>query len=80
MADFRLRVNAAGANGLLFGNPKQFLVQLAAVAITGVYSFVVTFGLLKAVDATVGLRVPEQDERIGLDLTLHREAAYTLIE
>jgi ammonium transporter, Amt family len=73
-------VNAGGADGLFYGNPKQFAIQLAAVAVTLVYSFVVTLVLLKIVDATLGLRVSEHEERVGLDLTQHREAAYTMLE
>jgi len=73
-------VNSAGNNGLFYGNPAQLLIQLKAVLVTVVYSFVVTFILLKIVDVIFGLRVSEQDERIGLDLTQHREAGYTLLE
>ena len=42
--------------------------------------FNVSFVLLKIVDKTLGLKVSEQDERIGLDLTQHRESGYTLLE
>ena len=73
-------VNPAGADGLLHGNPGQFLIQFKAVAITVVYSFVGSYLLLKLVDVLVGLRVTEENERIGLDLTEHREVAYTLID
>ncbi|MBI4550478.1 MAG: ammonium transporter [Candidatus Omnitrophica bacterium] len=73
-------VNPAGADGLFYGNPGLFLIQLKAVAITAVYSFVVTFVLLKLTDLVMGLRVSEQDEKIGLDLTQHREAGYTVLE
>ena len=73
-------VNSAGADGLFYGNPGQFLIQAKAVLVTLVYSFVVTFVLLKVIDAVMGLRVSEQDETIGLDLTQHREAGYTIIE
>ena len=73
-------VNPAGADGLFYGNPGLVWVQTKAVLITGVYSFVLSVVLLKLVDVLVGLRVSEQDERIGLDLTQHREAAYTLID
>jgi ammonia channel protein AmtB len=45
-----------------------------------VYSFVVGFALLKLVDAFMKLRVGEHEERVGLDLTMHREAAYTVID
>ena len=44
------------------------------------FSFVVSFILLKVVDLLVGLRVSEHEERVGLDLTQHKEAAYTVIE
>jgi len=73
-------INSAGANGLFYGNPGLFWIQVKAVLITAVYSFVVTFILLKLVDAIFGLRVSVQDERLGLDLTQHRESAYTLME
>ena len=73
-------VNAAGANGLFYGHPAQLLIQLKATLITAVYSFVATLGLLKLVDAVVGLRASEEEERIGLDLTQHREAAYTVLD
>jgi len=73
-------VNAAGADGFFFGNPAQLLVQLKAVVVTVVYSFVVTMVLLKLVDVVIGLRVSEHEERVGLDLTQHREAGYTVLE
>ncbi|MFZ5801604.1 MAG: ammonium transporter [Candidatus Omnitrophota bacterium] len=73
-------VNPAGADGLFYGNPGLFMVQLKAVLITIVYSFTVSVVLLKLVDGVLKLRVSEQDERIGLDLTQHREAAYTLLD
>ncbi len=73
-------VNAAGADGLFYGNPGQLLIQLKAVAIIAAYSLVVSVALMKLVDRVVGLRAREQDERIGLDLTDHREAAYTMLE
>jgi Amt family ammonium transporter len=73
-------VNSAGANGLFYGNPAQFMIQLKAVAITVVYSGVVSFVLLKLVDRIIGLRATEQSERIGLDLTDHRETGYTMLD
>jgi ammonium transporter, Amt family len=73
-------VNPAGADGLFYGNPAQFLIQAKAVACTVIYSFVASVVLLKFVDAIVGLRVTEENERIGLDLTEHSEAAYTLLD
>jgi len=73
-------VNSAGNNGLFYGNPAQFLIQFKAVAVTAVYSFVMTFAILKILNAVMGVRASEQDERIGLDLTQHREAGYTVLE
>jgi Amt family ammonium transporter len=73
-------VNDAGADGLFYGNAAQFMIQLKAVAITAVYSLVVSYGLLKLIDKVVGLRVSDEEERIGLDLTQHREAAYTMLD
>jgi len=73
-------VNAAGADGLFFGNPKQFLVQLLAVGVTIVYTAVSTFVIYKLVDLFIGIRVSGKEEAMGLDLTQHRERAYTVLE
>lgn len=73
-------VNSAGADGLFFGNPKQFLIQLATVGITIVYTAVVTFIIYKLVDLFIGMRVDERTEAMGLDLTQHHERAYTVLE
>ena len=73
-------VNAAGADGLFFGNPKQLLIQGAAVLVTIVYTGVVTFLIYKLVDIFVGVRVNEKEELMGLDLTQHHERAYTVLE
>ncbi len=71
-------VNAAGADGLLYGNPRQLLVQIVAVAASLAFSFVMTLVILKALDLTVGLRVNEQEEVLGLDVSQHGEVAYQL--
>ena len=73
-------VNSAGADGLFYGNPSLFLIQLKAALITLVYSLVVSYLLFVLVDKILGLRVNESDERIGLDLTQHRETGYTMLE
>ena len=70
-------VTAGGASGLIYGNVMQFLVQLAAVGITMAYSFGVTFLLLKIMDLTMGIRVEEKAEYVGLDLAEHGEKPYT---
>jgi Amt family ammonium transporter len=65
-----------GASGLLAGNPSQLFVQTVAVIIVWVYSFVATFGIAKAVDAAMGLRVGNDEEAVGLDISQHGEGAY----
>lgn len=70
-------INAAGADGLLYGNPKQLLIQAAAVGIVAVYSFAATWIIAKAVDATIGLRVADKEEEVGLDISQHAETAYS---
>lgn len=70
-------INSAGNNGLLFGNPGQFLTQLLAVVVSIVYAFVVTFILFKLL-TPMGLRVPREDEEMGLDLAVHGEEGYRL--
>jgi len=69
-----------GTAGVLEGNGGQLLIQCKAVLYTLIYSGIVSFVLLKAVDLVVGLRIAEQAERVGLDLSDHAEAAYTLVD
>ncbi len=69
-------VNSGGANGVLAGNPRQFLVQCLAVAVVWIYSAVMTFAVLKVVTWIVPLRVSARDEAIGLDASQHAERAY----
>ena len=71
-------VNSAGADGLFYGNPGQFLIQVIAVVVTMVFSFVVSYILFKILDATMGLRVTPEDEVAGLDITEHQETGYSL--
>ncbi|MFA5338466.1 MAG: ammonia channel protein, partial [Candidatus Omnitrophota bacterium] len=73
-------VNPLGADGLFFGNPKQLLIQLIAVVVTILFSAVGTLVIYKVVDILLGMRVNEKEELIGLDLTQHRERAYTVLE
>ena len=65
-----------GAAGLLAGNSHQLLIQLLAAAVTWAYSFAVTFGLARIIDALMGLRVKEEEEAVGLDISQHGEGAY----
>jgi Amt family ammonium transporter len=70
--------NAAGADGLFAHNPRFLGIQLLAVAVTVAYTVLVTWGLLKALELTVGLRVKPDVEREGLDVNLHGEAGYAI--
>jgi len=71
-------INAAGADGLFFGNPRQLLVQLMSIATVAVFSFVVSLVLLKIIDWTIGLKVTDEEELMGLDLSQHEETGYQL--
>jgi Amt family ammonium transporter len=70
-------INAAGANGLLSGNPRQLAIQAGSVALVAVYSFVASLALFKIIDAVMGLRVNKDEETEGLDISQHGEAGYT---
>ena len=69
-------VNPAGPNGLLFGNPMQFAIQALGVAVAAVIGFAGTVVIMKLIDRTIGLKVKEEEEDIGLDITQHAERAY----
>lgn len=70
-------INSSGANGLLFGGGLSVLgIQAIAAGATIAYSFVASLVLLKLVDLTVGLRVSEEEEETGLDLSQHSEVGY----
>ncbi|MGA2573215.1 MAG: ammonium transporter [Candidatus Methanomethylicaceae archaeon] len=63
-------------SGLLYGNIAQFGAQLLAASVAVVYAFTVTFVLAKVVDRFLGLRVTEEEEYVGLDISQHGERAY----
>ncbi len=67
-------------SGLFYGNPGQFVTQLIATGVTILYSGVLTFVLFKIVDKFIGIRVTEKEESVGLDLSQHKEVAYTAID
>ena len=71
-----IAVNAGGSNGLFYGNPRQLTVQALAVGVIFIYSFVATYGILKFLEKTMGLRVTDDQEVMGLDLSQHGEAGY----
>ncbi len=66
-----------GAQGLFFGNPGQFIIQLVGAVATLIFVVVGTYIILKVVDITIGLRVSAEDEQVGLDLSQHNESAYS---
>lgn len=71
-------INPAGGDGLFFGNPSQLGIQIIAVLVTWVYSFIATLIILKVLDVVMGLRVSEEEEETGLDLSQHNESSYAL--
>ncbi len=73
-------INSAGADGLFYGNPIQLLIQSIGVVVAIIFSGAGTFILFKIVDKLVGMRVTKKEENIGLDLTQHQEAGYTLVD
>jgi Amt family ammonium transporter len=70
-------INPAGKNGLFFGNQKLLISQMLAILITVAYSFIMTAIILKALDKTLGLRVDEESEVSGLDISQHGESGYS---
>jgi ammonium transporter, Amt family len=68
--------NPAGTNGLLAGNPTFFFKQLAAVALSSVWAFGFTYGMLWLIDRVTPVRVDASVEEAGLDSGLHHEEAY----
>ncbi len=72
-----LEVNAAGNNGLFFGNPKQLGLQILATLVTIVFAFGMTYLVAKVLDMSIGLRVTPMEEEVGLDISAHGERAYS---
>lgn len=71
-------INSAGNDGLFFGNPSLLMNQLISISAAWIYAFVVTFVLLKVLDAVIGLRVDDQSEFVGLDHAQHGESGYVM--
>jgi len=67
-----------GAKGFIFGNFHQLLLQIGATLFAVTYCGILTFLILKSIDAIIGIRVTEEDEIIGLDLSQHGEEAYKI--
>jgi ammonium transporter, Amt family len=70
-------INAAGVDGLFFGNPAQLGIQAMALLVTIVFAFVGTLIILAIVAKVTGLRVTEDEEETGLDISQHDEKAYS---
>ena len=68
------------AEGIMQGEWGRFTDALIGIGVIGAYSFIVTFILLKLLDVTMGIRVSEDEEELGLDLTQHGERGYTTDE
>ena len=66
-------VNPAGADGLFYGNPAFFFIQLKGLAIVVAYSFTMSFAIFKFINFILPIRVTKQDELLGLDESQHNE-------
>ena len=69
---------SVGATGLLYGNSQQFLLQLEGVIVVIIYASVSTILIGFVLERTMGLKVSESEENIGLDKTCHGETAYNI--
>lgn len=69
-------INPAGADGILFGNASFFMKELVAVVAASAYAFVFTYLMLALINLITPVRVSEEEERLGLDVSLHGEQAY----
>jgi Amt family ammonium transporter len=72
-------INRAGANGLFAGGGLHLLgIEAMAAAVCAAFAFSMTWLIAKAIDLTIGLRVGEEEEFTGLDLSQHAESAYSM--
>jgi len=71
-------INPSGGNGLFFGSHQLLIHEITAILVTAVYSFAVTVVLLKIIEKIIGLRVNEESEVNGLDISQHGESGYSL--
>jgi len=69
-------INPAGNDGLFFGNPGQLWIQFVSVVVTLLLAIVGTYIILSIIKAIMGLRIGDEEERMGLDLSQHNERAY----
>ncbi|EGD51380.1 ammonium transporter [Thermoanaerobacter ethanolicus JW 200] len=73
-------VNPAGANGLIYGNVHQFIIQIISVIAVYAFASIMTYAVLKFISLFMDLRVSEEEEESGLDISQHGEGAYNNIE
>jgi Amt family ammonium transporter len=73
-------INPSGADGLFFGNPSLLQAQAIAVVATLAYSFLVTLLILKLISTVFRLRLAQQEEDTGLDLSQHSETGYSFYD
>ncbi len=71
-------INSAGADGLVYGNPKLVVIQIVGAFGATTYCALMTFVIMKLIKAFVGIRVSEEEEVQGLDLCQHSEVGYSL--
>jgi Amt family ammonium transporter len=71
-------IGASKVDGLFAGSTIQLVKQVISLGAAAIYSFAVTFVILKVVDYLIGLRVTAEDEDMGLDLTQHGERGYIM--
>jgi len=69
-------VNGNGTNGLFYGNASFFFKETIAVLVSGIYAFGFTYGMLYIINKFTPVKVSEDEEKEGLDMTFHGEAAY----
>mgnify|MGYP001464052610 FL=1 len=69
-------VNSAGVNGLFYGGASLLWKQLVAIGATYVFVALVSFIIIKAIGLVLPIRVNEEEETVGLDITIHGEKAY----
>lgn len=70
-------INSAGADGLLYGNAAQLGIQATSIIVTVAFAVAATFVILKVIGLLTKLRVSDEQEANGLDLSLHGETAYS---
>jgi Amt family ammonium transporter len=70
---------SSAAQGLLEGNAQQVVNQVVGVLASGLLGVVGTFIILKVIDSLVGLRVTQEEELIGLDVSQHGEEGYIFV-